>query len=159
MAYSTVDDVRREVGGGRNLVELADLEETAASFGSTADEQLTDPNVVATIERAITAADGYINGYLKQRLQVPLAVAPPEIVNMSSAWAARILRRGKYKAQPLSEDQEAEKADRQYLKGIADGHIQLGLTQTPPKSDIVIDKAAPRAASLHVSRRRLRGFI
>jgi phage gp36-like protein len=159
MAYSTFDDVRIAVGGSRNLVELADLEDTAATFGSTPALQLTDPAVIDVVGKAIAEADGYINGYLKQRSAVPLAIVPDEIANMSAAWAARVLRRQRYKQQPLSEDQEAEKSDRAYLADIAKGIIQLGIQPTPAKSDIIIDKAAPRDPTLTVSLARLKQFI
>lgn len=159
MAYSSFDDVRVAVGGGRNLVELADLEETAATMGGSTAAQLTDPNVVAVVTKAIADADGFINGYLKQRVAVPLAVVPDEISAMSSAWAARILRRQRYKQQPLTEDTEAEKIDREYLANIAKGIIQLGLEPTPEKSSIVIDKAAPRDTSMAISRERMKSFI
>lgn len=159
MAYSTFDDVRIAVGGSRNLVELADLEETAADAGDTPAEQLTDPNVIDVVNKAIAEADGIINGYLKQRSAVPLAVVPDEISAMSSAWAARILRRQRYKQQPLTEDQEAEKIDRLYLADVAKGIIQLGVEPTPEKSSIVIDKAAPRDTTLDISRHRMKSFI
>lgn len=159
MAYSTFDDIRIAVGGSRNLVELADLEDTAAAVGPTAAEQLTDPNVVDVVGKAISEADGIINAYLKQRSSVPLAIVPDEIAAMSAAWAARVLRRQRYKQQPLSEDQEAEKTDRLYLADIAKGIIQLGIQPTPAKSDIVVDKAAPRDSTLTVSRERLKPFI
>lgn len=159
MAYSSFDDVRVAVGGGRNLVELADLEETAATMGSSTAAQLTDPNVIAVVNKAIADADGFINGYLKQRVAVPLAVVPDEISAMSCAWAARILRRQRYKQQPLTEDTEAEKIDREYLADIAKGIIQLGLEPTPEKSSIVIDKAAPRDATQAISRERMKTFI
>lgn len=159
MAYSTFDDVRIAVGGSRNLVELADLEETAATFGSTPALQLTDPAVINVVTKAIAEADGIINGYLKQRSTVPLAVVPPEIAAMSSAWAARVLRRQRFKQQPISEDQKAEEMDREYLANIAKGVTQLGLATTPAKADIIVDKAAPRDSTLTVSAERMKGFI
>lgn len=159
MAYSSFDDVRIAVGGSRNLVELADLEDTASSMGSTPALQLTDPNVIGVVTKAIAEADGIINGYLKQRSAVPLAVAPPEIAAMSASWAARVLRRQRYKQQPISEDHDAEVTDRAYLADVAKGIIQLGLTTTPGKADIIVDKAAPRDTTLEVSRAKMRPFI
>jgi len=159
VAYSTFDDVRIAVGGSRNLVELADLEETASAMGSTPAVQLTDPNVIDVVTKAITEADGIINGYLKQRYTVPLAAPTDEIKAMSSGWAARVLRRQRYKQQPLTEDQKAEETDRQYLADVAKGIIQLAIAQTPEKADHVIDKAAPRDSTLDVSRQKMRTFI
>lgn len=159
MAYSTFDDVRIAVGGSRNLVELADLEETAASFGSTPVEQLEDPAIVDVVTKAIAEADGIINAYLKQRSAVPLAIVPPEIAAMSSSWSARVLRRNRFKQQPIIEDQEAEKTDRDFLLKVAKGEIQLGIEPTPPPSDIIIDKAAPRDTSFAISRERMKAFI
>lgn len=159
MAYSTFDDVRIAVGGSRNLVELADLEETAATFGSTPALQLTDPAVIDVVVKAVAEADGIINGYLKQRSAVPLAVVPDEIAAMSASWAARVLRRQRFKQQPIAEDQKAEEIDRAYLAQIAKGEIQLGVEPTPAKSSIIIDKAAPRDPTLTVSRDRMKAFI
>jgi phage gp36-like protein len=151
MSYSTQNDVQIAVGGFSNLRELADLEQTFATDGGA--------GIATVVAAAIRAADGYINGYLKQRHAVPLAVVPAEINDMSAAWAARILRRQCFKVQPLISDTDAEKADRLYLKGIADGTIQLGVEPTPAKSSLVVDKAAPRDSALEVSRNRLRDLI
>lgn len=159
MAYCTIDDVRVAVGGNRNLVELADLEETAASAGPTPEEQAAHPDVVDVVQRAIAGADGFINAHLKQRVSVPLADPPPEIVDISASWAARILRRNRYKQQPIREDIDQEKLDKEHLTQIAKGLVQLGLTTTPPKSDIIVDKAAPRDSTLSLSRERTKQFI
>jgi phage gp36-like protein len=159
MAYSTFDDVRVAVGGLRNLVELADIEYTAATFGSTPEDQASDPQVIDVVTRAIAESDGIINGYLKQRHAVPLATPTDEIKAMSASWSARVLRRNKYKQQPIQEDLDAEKIAREYLGAIANGTIQLGIEPTPEKSSIVIDKAGQRDTSLAVSARRMRGFI
>lgn len=151
MAYSTQDDVRIAVGGTRNLIELADLEGTNGIDGGA--------GVALVVGKAIAEADGIINSYLKQRLAVPLAIVPPEIASMSAAWAARVLRRNRFKAQPISEDQDGEKIDRDWLMLVAKGEIQLGLEPTPAHSSIIIDKAAPRDPSLVISKRKLQGFI
>ncbi len=154
MAYSTLDKVRIAVGGTRNLIELADLEETAALSGG-----LADPNVISVIDDAISEADGIINAYLKQRSAIPLVDVPPEIAAMSASWAARVLRRNRYKQQPIAEDQNAEKTDREYLKGIASGTIQLAVNPTPARSSLIVDKAAPRDSTLTMSRERTKSFI
>jgi len=138
MAYTTIDDVRIAVGGKRALVELADLEQEV-----TVPDDITHASVVAVVGNAIREADGVINGYLKQRSAVPLAVVPDEIKFMSASWAARVLRRNRYKGQPIAEDQNAE----------------VGLEPTPERSSIVIDKAAPRDSTLDISRDRLRSLI
>ena len=154
MAYSTLDKVRVAVGGTRNLVELADLEDTAVLGGGIA-----DADVIAVVQSAIDEADGIINAYLKQRSAIPLTDVPPEIAAMSSAWAARVLRRNRYKGQPIAEDQIAEKVDRDYLKAVAAGTIQLGVNPTPAKSSLIVDKAAPRDTTLAASRARMKDFI
>lgn len=150
MAYCTQSDVQTEVGGSRTLVELADLEDAGAGSG---------PAVAAGVTSAIAEADGYINSYLRQRFSVPLAAVAPEIAGLSAKWAARVLRRRRYKSQPLVEDQEAEKIDRAWLQLVSDGEIQLSVEPTTAASDIVIDKAAARDSALDVSRERLKGFI
>ena len=159
MAYSTIDDVRVAVGGNRNLVELADLEDTAQAAGGTPAQQAAHADVVAVVNKAIAEGDGVINAYLKQRSAVPLATPPDEIKAMSAGWAARVLRRQRYKGQPIAEDQDAEKIDREFLQKIAEGTIQLGIEPTPAKSSIIIDKAAPRDSTFTISRERTKQFI
>jgi phage gp36-like protein len=151
MPYSTQDDVRIAVGGAANLVELADLEAT-----NTTDSGAGVADVVA---KAILEADGYIDAYLRKRFAVPLPVVPGQIGAISSAWAARVLRRNRYKAQPMTDDQEAEKVDREFLAAVASGAVDLGLTPTAEKSQLVVDKAAERDSSLKVSARRMKDFI
>lgn len=115
--------------------------------------------MVATVAAAIREADGYINSYLRQRFAVPLATPTDEVVAMSAAWAARVLRRARYKGQPVADDQEAEKIDRLWLKGVADGTIQLGIEPSPTKSSIVTDAVGERDSSLRISSAKLDDFI
>lgn len=146
MPYSTQSDVQIAAGGATNLAQLSDLENAAA----------IDASVVAA---AIRTADGVINSYVGHRYAVPLAVVPDTIRDLSAAWAVRVLRKNRYNGAPLTDDQEAEKIDREWLVGVADGTISLGLEPTPEKASMVIDKAAPRDSALETSRDRLRGFI
>ena len=118
------------VGGSANLTELADLENQMP--GSSA-------GVDAAVADAIAEADGVINSYLRQRFAVPLAVPTDEIIALSAKWATRVLRRNKYKGQPIIEDLEAEKIDRDWLLKVAKGEIQLGIEPSPDPSDIIID--------------------
>lgn len=151
MPYSTEANVRNGVGGSRNLIELADLEDTQVTDGGV--------GVSAVVVEAIREADGIINSYLRQRFAVPLAVVPDEIRALSSAWACRVLRRNRFKGQPISEDQDAEKIDREWLKLVAKGEIQLGLEPTPAASSVVIDKVGTRDTALLISSNRMKDFI
>jgi phage gp36-like protein len=151
MPYSTQDDVRIAVGGSDTLVELADLEATNTTDGGA--------GVALVVASAISEADGYIDAYLRKRFAVPLPSPPGQIRALSASWAARVLRRNRFKQQPLQEDQDSEKVDREFLADVAAGNIDLGLTPTAEKSQLVVDKAAPRDPSLAMSRRRMRGFI
>jgi phage gp36-like protein len=146
MAYCTQADVQIAVGGERALIELTDQSESAT----------VDVSIVAD---AIVEAEGYIDGYLHQRFATPLAIVAPEIKGMAKAWAARILRRNNYRGQPIADDQEAEKIDREWLTKVAEGKIQLSVSPTMAASDIVIDKAAPRDSTLDISRCKMKGFI
>jgi phage gp36-like protein len=143
--------VETEVGGPAGLVQLADLREEGEVGGAA--------NIAINVASAIVEADGYINSYLRQRLATPLTSVPPEIKAMSVAWSARVLRRRCYKGQPLKEDQDAEKIDRDWLKLVAEGKIQLSLEPTSAHSDVVIDTVGERDSSLSVSRKKLDGFI
>lgn len=147
MGYASVDDVREAVGGTANLVELSDLENTGAVD-------------TAAVESAIRKADGVIDSYTAKRYGVPLATQHATSVRDRSAdMAARFLRRRRYKGQPIPDDQVQEEIDRKWLEGIADGMISLGVDPPPPKSSIVVDKAALRDTTLAVSKENMKGFI
>jgi phage gp36-like protein len=150
MAYSTKANVQTAVGGSANLVELADLENEMPGSSAGMD---------STIDDAIRGADGFINSYLRQRFAVPLAVVPDEIRDLSASWASRILRRNRYKGQPIQADLDAEVIDRKWLDGVAKGQIQIGVDPSPNPSDIIVDTVQPRDTSLTISREKMKGFI
>lgn len=147
MAYSTQAKVQNAVGGPAKLLELTDL---ANANAPTID--------AAVVNQAISEADGIINSYVGHRFAVPLTTVPDVIVNLSTAWAARVLRRGKYNGQILQDDIDREVIDRKWLDGVAKGLISLGIEPTPAKASIVNDKSGTRSSSLVVSRQRLRGI-
>jgi phage gp36-like protein len=151
MPYSTLSDVQIAVGGQANLIELADLDESFLDDGGA--------SMSLAVEQAIRTADGIINSYIGHRHKVPLATVPDTVIDLSAAWAARILRRNRYRGQPLIDDQEAEKIDREWLTNVAKGLVSLGIEPTPEKASIVIDKAAPRDTTLSISNCRMKGFI
>ena len=145
MPYSTLAQVQTAVGGPARLLELSDL----------SNENTLDADVV---DAAIAEADAEINSYIGHRFSVPLGTVPEIVARKSAAWAARILRRNRYNGQPLQDDLERESTDREWLLGVADGTISLGLEPTPVGASMVIDKAGPRDATLEVSRLRTKGF-
>ena len=149
MPYSSKADVQIEVGGSENLIQLADLE---SEFPVTT-------GIDAIVANAIAEADGAINSYIRQRFAIPLAVVTDQIRRLSARWAARTLRRYRWKGQPLTDDIEAEKVDREWLKGVGSGIIQIDIEPTPQGSDLIIDKAAERDTARTVSLRKLEGFI
>jgi len=147
MAYTTQAAVQVAVGGSEALLQLSDQENTG----------VVNATVVA---QAIAAADTMIDSYLSQRWAVPLTTVPDGIVNLSTRWAARELRRFGYKGQPIMEDIKAEEIDRAWLKDVRDGKVQVpGLDPVTSKAAIVIDKAAPRESTLDISLQKLEGFI
>lgn len=150
MAYSTKARVQKMVGGAANLTELADLENEMPGSSAGIDTAVAD---------AISEADGVINSYLRQRFAVPLAAPTDEIVALSAKWATRVLRRSRYKGQPIIEDLEAEKIDREWLLKVAKGEIQLGVEPSPSPSDIIVDTVAERDTARNVSLEKLKGFI
>lgn len=145
MAYSTLAQVQTAVGGPERLLQLCDLTNTG-----TLD--------VSVVDAAIAEADAEINSYIGHRHAVPLASPPDVVVYKSAAWAARVLRRNRYQGQPLEDDLERERNDREWLEGVADGTISLGIDPEPKAASSVIDNAGPRDSSLSVSRARTRGF-
>lgn len=151
MAYSTQAMVQTAVGGSRNLIELADLEETFVSDGGA--------GMALTVSDAIDMADGIIDSYIAKQVAVPLNPVLRTIANLSATMAARILRSNRYKGQPVKEDIDADIEDRKWLAKIASGELSLGGDPPPTKSSIRIDKAAPRDSSLIVSSEKLKSFI
>jgi phage gp36-like protein len=147
VAYSTSAQVQIAVGGLARLTELTDLENTGA----------TSP-IAATVNQAIADADGVINSYLGKRFAVPLATVPDTISMLSARWAARVLRQNKYNGQPLQDDIDREKIDREWLDGVSQGKYSLGIEPVPPKASMVTDAVGPRDPSLLVSRQTMKGF-
>jgi len=145
MAYSTESELETLIGHDA-LVELSDLDNTAG---------IDSTRVAAAIQKA----DGVIDSYINKRYAVPLASPPDSIKTLSAEWAIRVLRTRRYKGQPITEDQDAEKIDREWLDGVAKGRISLGVEPQPTKSSLIVDKAAPRDSTLAISMERMKGFI
>lgn len=151
MAYSTQAMVQTAVGGSKNLVELADLEETFTTDAGV--------GMAVTIADAISTADSLIDSYIAKQVAVPVNPVPPTIANLSATMAARILRANRYKGQPVKEDIEADIEDRKWLEKIAKGELSLGVDPPPTKSSTRIDKAGVRDSTLVISNERLKGLI
>lgn len=147
MAYCAESDVQTAVGGAIKLAELSDQ-----------DGLLSGAVNHTTVTEAIAEADAEMNSYIGHRYAVPLSPVPDIVKLKSASWAARVLRRNLYNGQPLQDDLTREETDREWLKGVADGTISLGIEPTPVKASIVIDSAQPRDSTMRISRDRLRGF-
>lgn len=148
MAYSTQSQVQTAVGGPEKLAQLSDL----ANAGTPAID-------VAVVAAAIAEADAELNAYIGHRYAVPLSPVPTVVSAKSAAWAARVLRRNKYNGQALDDDLRRQEMDIEWLEGVADGTISLGIEPNPGPSSIVTDKAGTRDSIKLVSRDRLRGVI
>ncbi len=149
MAYCTEADVQNSVGGAIKLAQLSDLDNVlAGAVNHTA------------VAAAIDEATAEMASYIGHRISVNAVAAsvPRVLVNKAAIWAARILRRNGYNGQPLADDLDHEKMDREWLMGIADGTLSLGVEPAPKDAPEITDKAAPRDPSLIVSRARLRGY-
>lgn len=149
MAYCTEADVQISVGGARKLAELSDLDNVLAGAVNH-----------TTVTAAIDEASAEMASYIGHRISVTAIAAsiPRVVVNKAAAWAARVLRRNGYSGQPLADDLDREKMDREWLMHIADGTISLGVEPAPKDADVITDKAAPRDSTLIISRARLRGY-
>lgn len=144
--YCSVDDLVNAIGQA-NLIQLSDLDNRGI-----VDRQ----RVIA----AILVGDGIINSYVGKRYAVPLSIVPQTINTLSIKWALRTLRERAFKVQPLQEDVDADKVDRAWLAGIAEGSISIGVDARPPKASDRIDVgAAPREGTRAMSLRRMKGFI
>jgi phage gp36-like protein len=151
MAYSTQAMVQTAVGGSRNLIELADLEETFAADAGA--------GMALAVADAIEAADSIIDSYLAKQVAVPVNPVPRTIANLSASMAVRILRSNRYKGQAIKEDLDADIEDRKWLDKIAKGELSLGVDPPPTKASTRIDKAAARDSSLITSSEKLKSFI
>jgi phage gp36-like protein len=149
MAYCTESDVQISVGGAIKLAQLSDLDNVLAG-------QVNHTAVSAAIDEASAEMASYIG----HRISVTAIQAsiPRVVVNKAAAWAARVLRRNAYNGQPMQDDLTREEMDRKWLEGVADGTISLGVEPAPKDADVITDKAAPRDATLQISRSRLRWF-
>lgn len=149
MAYCVEADVQNSVGGAIKLAQLSDLDNVlAGAVNHTA------------VTAAIDEASAEMASYIGHRISVTAIQAsiPRVVVNKAAAWAARILRRNAYNGQPLEDDLEREKIDREWLEKIANGTLSLGVEPAPKDADVITDGAKPRDSTLQISRKALRGF-
>lgn len=149
MAYCTQNDVQVSVGGAIKLAQLSDLDNALGGAVNT-----------TAVAAAIDEASAEMASYIGHRISVTAIQSsiPRVVVNKAAAWAARVLRRNAYNGQPLQDDLTREEMDREWLKGVANGTISLGVEPAPKDADVITDRAAPRDATLQISRSRLRWF-
>lgn len=149
MAYCTQADVQIAAGGSIKLAELSDQNGT---LGGAVD--------AAVIASAIAEATAEMASYIGHRISVnAVAASVPDVVKLKAAsWAVRVMRRNLYNGQPLADDLEREKIDREWLDGVATGRYSLGVQPELPAAPELNDKAAPRDSTLNISRLKLRGY-
>ncbi len=149
MPYCTIDDVATAVGGPDRLLQLSDL----------ANDGVKNARTDAVVMRAIAEADGEIDMAIGHRFSVTeLHAKNPEPLQFkSAAWAARVLRRFAYNGQPMPDDLEHEKMDREWLKQVATGLVSIGIEPYPGPASIVNDKFGTRDSMKSVSRAKLKG--
>lgn len=149
MAYCTQADVQIAVGGLAKLAQLSDQDNAlAGAVNST------------VVSNAITEACAEMSSYIGHRISInAVASTVPDVVKLkAAAWTARVLRRNAYNGQPLEDDLERERADREWLKGVATGVYSLGVEPELRAAPEITDKAAPRDSTMKVSAARLRGY-
>lgn len=148
MAYCTQADLESEVG----IVKLAQM--------SDRDNLLAGAVNATAVTNAIAEASAQIASYIGHRISInAVASEIPDIVKfMAVAWAIRCLRRGTYNGQPLEDDLDREKTDREWLDGVATGRYSLGVEPELKAAPEITDKASPRDSSMRVSAARLRGY-
>lgn len=149
MAYCTESDVQTAVGGAIKLAQLSDQ-----------DNLLSGAVNHTVVTAAINEATAEIASYIGHRISVNAVAAtiPPLLVLKAAAWAARVLRRDAYNGQPLVDDLDREEIDRKWLMLVAEGKVSLGVEPELKAAPEIVDKAAPRASSLTISRERLKGY-
>lgn len=149
MAYCTEADVQISAGGAIKLAQLSDQDNALAG-------QVDHTAVSAAIDEASAEMASYIGHRIS--VNAIQASIPRVVVNKAAAWAVRVLRRNAYNGQPLADDLDREKMDREWLMGVAEGKISLGVEPAPKDAPEITDAAKPRDSSLNISRARLRGF-
>jgi len=147
--YCVESDVQTAVGGAAKLAQLSDQ-----------DNALSGAVNHGVVTSAIAEATSQMASYIGHRISVNAVAANiPDVVKyMAAAWAARVLRRNAYNGQPLADDLEREKTDREWLDGVARGLYSLGVEPEIKAAPEITDKAAPRDPTLKVSAARLRGY-
>lgn len=123
MGYATLSDVTQAAGGEEKLVEISD-------WGNRG---VVDTDV---IDRAIVAADAFINAYLAQRYAVPVDNPSDLLRTLSAAEAVYTMR---LQRRMLTPDDTAGRTDRErILKSLSEGRLR--------PSDPVPDKSSAGGA-------------
>lgn len=95
------------------------------SFGEVEVEQLIATAETDAIDKAIAFAQAHIDGYLRERYTVPLALPPQNIVDM----ACDIARYRLYEDQPTQNVQDRYDVACFYLKDVARGLVTLAIDE------------------------------
>lgn len=142
MAYADATSLAVAVGGSVKLIQLTDDDANGVA----------DPAVItAIIDEATTVIDSF-TGYV---FGVPIPGPPASIVSLCNKMAARIARRRRN--MPLISDEADDKVDREWLAGVRDGKITLGVQPEPPKSELQIDGVGTSISPRDTARERLKG--
>lgn len=127
MAYATQDQIRLAAGGSSTggasdrFVELADWN----------GDDIVDPDVIA---EAQLRADGWIDGYLRQRYATPIATPSDTLIRLAADECVYWLRS---KRQVLTQADLDERKDRErQLELMRDGKLRPD-DPLPPKSTAV----------------------
>lgn len=140
MAYIDTDDLELAAGGAARLIEIADID----------GDGVADPEVLAG---AITAADGWIDGYLRVRFATPIAAPTATVKAQIADEAIHWI----YKRRRMVTEQDVlDKTARDlWARAIADGKLRPDEPNPAPSTAI---RSAFRTSSRAVSRETLKGF-
>ena len=116
MAYATVSDMVSRFGE----VELIRLTTPEGQDATAID--------VVAVDRALTEASATIDTYLRQRYQVPMDLAPPEIARATCMLARYDLSLGENR-EPSEQTRLARKEAIDWLTLIAGGKVLLDLAE------------------------------
>ena len=137
MSYATLSDIIDRYGE-RALVQLTDRGDLAAE---TVDEAL--------VARMIADASALADGYLRARLELPLAETPPALAVHVTAIAYYLLQRDR----PSEASQKGHDAAIAWLRDVAAGRVRLAAE--PPAAAGEAQLISPERV---MSRDSLKGF-
>jgi len=155
MAYSTIDDIRKQLPEA-TIIQLTDDEKLNPATIDPEDEDCV--KIISRIDEAVAAADGTIDAYCQSRYVIPLSPVPPKIRQISVDIAVYNLYSRKTLSMPEIRT-ERNKESLRFLEKVADGKIRLGASSPLPADSESSGSAASFGANDRIfTTTKMKGF-